>query len=62
MFCNKCGKEIKEDSVFCNYCGNQMDQVDKVVNDNDKVKHNENSDSIKADVEANKSEKNNKYS
>ena len=24
MFCNKCGKEIKEDSVFCNYCGNQI--------------------------------------
>lgn len=59
MFCNKCGKEIKEDSIFCNYCGNQMDQVDKVVNVNDKVKNDKNNDSIKADVEANKSEKNN---
>jgi len=58
MFCNKCGKEIKEDSVFCNYCGNQMDRIDKVVNDNDKVKYDKNNDSIKVDIEVNKSEKN----
>ena len=24
MFCNKCGKEINEDSIFCNYCGNKL--------------------------------------
>lgn len=24
MFCNKCGKEINEDSIFCNYCGNRL--------------------------------------
>lgn len=24
MFCNKCGKEINEDSVFCNYCGSKL--------------------------------------
>lgn len=24
MFCNKCGKEIEEESVFCNYCGNHI--------------------------------------
>lgn len=21
MFCNKCGKEISDDSIMCNYCG-----------------------------------------
>ena len=21
MYCNKCGKQIPDDSVFCNYCG-----------------------------------------
>ena len=27
MFCDKCGKEIKEDSGFCNYCGNKINAV-----------------------------------
>jgi len=32
MFCDKCGKEIKEDSVFCNYCGNQINS-ENIKND-----------------------------
>lgn len=24
MFCNKCGKEINDESLFCNYCGNEI--------------------------------------
>jgi len=24
MYCNKCGKEIIESSVFCNFCGNEI--------------------------------------
>ena len=27
MLCDKCGKEIKEDSGFCNYCGNKINTV-----------------------------------
>jgi len=28
MFCNNCGKEVNEDSVFCNYCGNCLKSVE----------------------------------
>ena len=28
MFCNKCGKELIEDSMFCNYCGNRIRLID----------------------------------
>ena len=24
MFCNKCGKQIEEDSIFCQFCGNKI--------------------------------------
>jgi len=24
MYCNKCGKQIEEDSIFCQFCGNRM--------------------------------------
>ena len=24
MFCQKCGKEIKDGSKFCKYCGNEI--------------------------------------
>ena len=24
MFCNKCGKEIEDDSIFCKYCGHNL--------------------------------------
>ena len=26
MYCNKCGKEIADDSIFCNYCGVKIEQ------------------------------------
>ena len=26
MYCNKCGKEIADDSIFCSYCGIKMEQ------------------------------------
>lgn len=30
MYCNKCGKQIDEDSVFCQFCGNSVaDEVTK---------------------------------
>lgn len=25
MYCNKCGKQIADDSIFCNYCGIKID-------------------------------------
>ncbi len=28
MFCNNCGKEVNEDSVFCNYCGNRLKAIE----------------------------------
>ncbi|MCI9087807.1 MAG: zinc-ribbon domain-containing protein, partial [Clostridia bacterium] len=28
MFCNNCGKEVNEDSVFCNYCGNCLKSIE----------------------------------
>lgn len=27
MYCNKCGKQIVDDSIFCNYCGVKIEQV-----------------------------------
>ncbi|HIS61783.1 MAG TPA: zinc ribbon domain-containing protein [Candidatus Scybalomonas excrementigallinarum] len=27
MFCPKCGKEIKDDSVFCVYCGSKVNNI-----------------------------------
>lgn len=27
MHCNKCGKQIVDDSIFCNYCGVKIEQV-----------------------------------
>lgn len=24
MYCNKCGKQISDDSIFCNYCGEKV--------------------------------------
>lgn len=27
MYCNKCGREIAEDSVFCNYCGQKVEAI-----------------------------------
>ena len=26
MYCNNCGKEIKDDATFCNNCGNKVVQ------------------------------------
>lgn len=27
MYCNKCGKQIVDDSIFCSYCGIKVEQV-----------------------------------
>lgn len=27
MYCNKCGKQIVDDSVFCSYCGVKVKQI-----------------------------------
>lgn len=29
MFCNKCGKEIPDNSEFCNFCGNKIETTDE---------------------------------
>ena len=29
MFCNKCGKQIADDSLFCNYCGEKVNQLEQ---------------------------------
>ena len=26
MFCSKCGREIRDDSVFCSYCGECVEE------------------------------------
>lgn len=35
MFCNKCGKEIPDGSIYCNHCGNKIDEP--VKKDNMKI-------------------------
>ena len=27
MYCNKCGKQIVDNSIFCNYCGVKIEQT-----------------------------------
>ena len=27
MYCPKCGREIKDDSLYCNFCGNKVDEI-----------------------------------
>ena len=27
MFCNKCGKQIPDNSTFCNYCGKKLEII-----------------------------------
>lgn len=27
MYCPKCGKKVKEDSLYCNFCGNKIDEI-----------------------------------
>ena len=37
MFCNKCGKEVPNESAFCPYCGNKLEIVEQ---NEDQVKEN----------------------
>lgn len=32
MYCNKCGKQIVDDSVFCSYCGVKVEHLVEEVN------------------------------
>lgn len=34
MYCNKCGKQIVDDSIFCNYCGDKIE----ILNENTTLK------------------------
>jgi uncharacterized membrane protein YqjE len=34
MYCNKCGKEIPNDSIYCNFCGNKIEVINKEKIDN----------------------------
>ena len=47
MFCNKCGKELKDGVKFCNFCGN------KIANANEKVVENVNNNNNEIIEEAN---------
>lgn len=29
MYCNKCGKQIVDNSIFCNYCGVKIEQTNQ---------------------------------
>ena len=40
MYCNKCGKEVTEDSVFCKFCGAKL--TNEEVDDTEKQSSNEN--------------------
>lgn len=31
MYCNKCGKQITDDSVFCSYCGTKIEIQDEYI-------------------------------
>ena len=32
MYCNKCGKQLADDSIFCNYCGVKIEiQTESIV-------------------------------
>ena len=35
MFCNKCGKEIPDNSSFCQFCGNKIEFIEQEENKND---------------------------
>lgn len=39
MFCNKCGKQLTDGSVYCNYCGSKLGEGtdDKIKNFADKL-------------------------
>ena len=28
MYCNKCGKQITDNSVYCNFCGGKIEIID----------------------------------
>lgn len=30
MYCSKCGRKIKDDSIYCNFCGNKIDEIKDV--------------------------------
>ena len=37
MYCNKCGKQIVDDSIFCSYCGVKVEQIIRDFPNNLKV-------------------------
>ena len=36
MICNKCNKEIPEQSTFCNFCGNKIIDISEEKSENQK--------------------------
>lgn len=63
MYCNKCGKEIPDDSLFCTYCGSHLegqadtnnDVVDRSVSEEEELSASiDFSDSIKKTVDVKK--------
>lgn len=34
MYCDKCGKQIVDDSIFCNYCGTKIELVSQNASKN----------------------------
>jgi uncharacterized membrane protein YvbJ len=49
MFCNKCGKEIPDNSSFCNFCGQKIELLNKEKKEEQSQKQTEDQteDSIK---------------
>lgn len=51
MFCNKCGKEIPNESEFCPYCGNKLNEKSSK---RDHKTNKNNRESIKEEIESHK--------
>jgi len=47
MFCNKCGKEIEDNSKFCGGCGNSILNGDTNNIEPDEIKKNNNNNNMK---------------
>src|SRR4030042_2039909 len=59
-YCPKCGKEVKDDSVFCPYCGENLKPQEKVVYRQARDEKSEKNEKDEKDERGEKAEKNEK--